>query len=225
MNVTLITYDAPHAKTLDIYLQLRGSPNLNVSILIAPFINRPSREALFKHRPEQFRGPHIRDVAKYYNLQVWEYDQREIAVNNSNYLLIGGANILEPELANCGKIINGHAGLIPLSRGLDAFKWAIFNMIPVGNTLHFIDENTDSGSVIHHEITPLFANDTLESFAERHYQLEICLLSRFLDYLHNGCKLRLQTTEPRRRMPIDLEREMIKKFDIYKQKFALNTSV
>ncbi len=222
MNVTIITYDTSHAKTADILLQLRGASDVKINFLLAPFSARPDREVIVKHRPNQFVGPKIRDIAEYHGLKVWEYDEREAAVHQSDYLLIGGANILEPELANCGKIINGHAGLIPLVRGLDAFKWAILNAEPIGNTLHFIDEHADAGSIIHQEITPLFANDTLESFAERHYRIEICMLSRFADHLAHGRKLEYPVNEPKKRMPIAIEQEMVAAFPSYKEKYAFD---
>lgn len=220
MKISIITYDTSHAKTADIFLQMRGAPDTQISFLLVPFVQRPEREVLFKHRPDQFVGPKMRDLADYYGLQVWEYDQRRAAVEESDYLVIGGANLLEPELANCGKIVNGHAGIIPLVRGLDAFKWAVLNGEPIGNTLHIIDEHADAGSIIHQEMTPLFPDDTLQSFAERHYRIEICLLARFADYLQGGRKLGYPVTEPKKRMSIATEREMLAAFPAYKQKYA-----
>lgn len=220
MKVSIITYDTEHAKTSDIFYQMRGQSEVEISFLLVPFTKRPERPVLFKHRPDQFVGPKIRDIAKYYDLKIWEYEQRHDAVAQSDYLIIGGANLLEPELANCGKIINGHAGIIPLVRGLDAFKWAILNGDPIGNTLHVIDEHADAGSVIHQEITPLFASDTVQSFADRHYRIEICMLARFQDYLRHGQKLAYPVNEARKRMPIAVEEEMMAAFSGYKQKYA-----
>jgi phosphoribosylglycinamide formyltransferase-1 len=193
---------------------------LKINFLLAPFSKRPERQVLLKHRPDQFVGPKIRDIASYYDLKVWEYEERELAVKQSDYLIIGGANILEPDLANCGKIINGHAGIIPMVRGLDAFKWAILNFKPIGNTLHFIDEHADAGSVIHQQITPLFANDTLEAFAERHYKIEINMLANFVDCLKHGSKLDYPLMEPKMRMPLSVEQEMMDAFPTYKEKYA-----
>ena len=224
MNVTIITYDSSHSKTADIFFQLRGDGEVEISFLLVPFTKRPDRDVLLNHRPDQFVGPRIRDIADYYGLNIWEYNDRAEAVSQSDYLIIGGANLLEPELANCGKIINGHAGLIPLVRGLDAFKWAILNSAPIGNTLHFIDEHADAGSVIHQELTPLFYDDTLESFAERHYKIEICMLARFSDYLKRGRKLDHPVMQPKKRMPLELEREMIAAFPAYRQKYAFETN-
>lgn len=220
MKVSIITYDTSHAKTADIFLQMRGDSDIEISFLLAPFTPRPEREVLLRHRPNQFVGPTIRNLAAYYGLEVWEYEHRRQAVEESDYLVIGGANILEPELANCGKIINGHAGIIPMVRGLDAFKWAILDGKPIGNTLHIIDEHADAGSIIHQELTPIFPEDTLQTFADRHYQIEICMLARFKDYLNRGAKFDYAVAEPRKRMPLVIEQEMIAAFPAYLQKYA-----
>jgi phosphoribosylglycinamide formyltransferase-1 len=225
MKVTLITYDTQHAKTADICYQLRAAREIeSLDFLLVPFTPRPERPVLLRHRPDQFTGPTIRDLATALGGRIWEYDRRAEAVERSDYLLVGGANILEPELANCGKIINAHAGLIPLVRGLDSFKWAILDGKPIGNTLHFIDAEADAGSVIHQEMTPLFANDTIETFAERHYRLELAMLGRFPDHLSGGTKLELELTEARKRMPAETEKQMLAAFEGYKAKFAMATS-
>ena len=74
--------------------------------------------------------------------------------------------------------------LIPYSRGLDSFKWAIRNKLIVGNTLHFIDSNIDYGRIIYQKKTPLYTNDSLLSFSERHYQEEISIISNFIKYIN-----------------------------------------
>lgn len=220
MVVTIITYDTSHAKTADLLFRLLGTNQFKINFLLAPFTKRPERQVLVRHRPEQFIGPKIRDIASYYGFKIWEYDERAEAVEQSDYLLIGGANILESELANCGKIINGHSGIIPLVRGLDAFKWAVLNSLPIGNTLHFIDEHADVGCIIHQEITPLFSNDTLETFAWRHYNIEVSMLANFANYLRHGSKLDHPVMEPKKRMPLSVEQHMKKAFPAYKERYA-----
>ena len=51
--------------------------------------------------------------------------------------------LIESEFCSAATIINCHAGLVPESRGLDAFKWAIYHGRPLGNTLHIIDQNIE----------------------------------------------------------------------------------
>merc|ERR1711916_53911 len=93
--------------------------------------------------------------------------------SQDSYLVVGGAGIIKTEYTSKHKIINSHPGLIPSSRGLDAFKWAIYNNITPGITIHQIDENIDMGKIIHHEKTPIFETDDLKTLAQRHYRNEI----------------------------------------------------
>ena len=116
-------------------------------------------------------------------------------------------------------MINCHSGIIPQSRGLDSFKWAIYNLQRVGLTLHFIDKNIDLGKIIHQEITPLSKNDDLKNFANKHYKLEINLLSNFENYLDTKVKILFNKEKPHLRIPIPKEKELKKKFVKYKKKY------
>ena len=190
-----------------------------MAFLFVPFFQRNKREPLLNHRPQQFSGVPVRSLANSLNISVFEYADRYDALE-SDYLLVCGANILESGFANSGKILNCHAGLIPEVRGLDSFKWAIKEKKPVGNTLHIIDNKADMGSVLHQMETPLFADDSLDSFARRHYEHELWLLSNFDRFLSGGRVFDLPVSEPKRRMPRDLEKELPIDFIEYKSKFA-----
>ena len=120
------------------------------------------------------------------------------------------------------KIINCHSGIIPISRGLDAFKWAIYYERPLGVTLHYIDEEADKGRIISIRRTNVYITDSLETLARRHYENEIDMLSDFDKFLGNSVfdvdYKKLDETEPTRRMPIDIEMQMARKFEEYKEK-------
>ena len=99
-------------------------------------------------------------------------------------------------------MINCHSGIIPQSRGLDSFKWAIYKLRRVGLTLHFIDKNIDLGKIIYQVVTPLSKNDDLKNFADKHYNLEINLLSNFENYLDSKVKLLFKKEKPNLRIPL-----------------------
>ena len=219
MKICLITYDTPHLKTADVFMGLHNRGEFDISFLFAPFHSRKPRETLIAHRPNQFEGAKTSSLARHFGARTYSYEEREEALK-SDYLIVCGANILEPSFANSGKIINGHAGLIPLVRGLDSFKWAIRQMRPIGNTLHIINEEADSGTVLHQLETPVFAEDTLATFADRHYKNEIWMLQNFDRYLSGGTVLDLETGEPTKRMPAEIEAETIAMFDRYKERYA-----
>ena len=50
-----------------------------------------------------------------------------------DYCLITGAGILDKKIIGNKKILNIHPGIIPTTRGLDSFKWAIYNLNPLWN--------------------------------------------------------------------------------------------
>lgn len=222
MKICLLTYDVEHLKTTQVFMGLHNFGKYDISFLAVPFTKRPERDVAFAHRPYQFTGVRTRDLAKAFNLPFRDYEDREAVLEESDYLIVCGANILEPNFANSGKIINGHAGIIPHVRGLDSFKWAIYDMKAIGNTLHIIDERADFGEVLHQIRTPLFRSDTLEEFAARHYDNEIWMLTHFERFLKGGDVLDLPENNARMRMKKERELEMLERFDAYKDEFALD---
>jgi hypothetical protein len=59
--------------------------------------------------------------------------------------------------------------------------------------------------------------------ARRHYELELDVASEFLTFLDekaNSSNVAYPETPPRKRMPVNVEQEMIDKFDAYKKTFS-----
>ena len=101
----------------------------------------------------------------------------KILVSLNDLFVIGGAGIIDIAFAKGKPIVNAHPGIIPLTRGLDSFKWAIYNNDPVGNTLHLIDNEVDKGEILQIQYTPVFSSDSLQTLARRHYEYEIDMLA------------------------------------------------
>lgn len=213
----IITYDANHLKTEQVLLQLAGRYAIRVYAL--PYVQRPARQVQFQHRPEQSAAAHPRDLCQWYG---WPYipveSDREIGSDCEQYL-ITGAGILSPECLREKRILNCHPGVIPAVRGLDAFKWTIYNLLPLGVTLHYVDERVDAGEVISIVPTPIFPSDTLETLARRHYENEIHVLAQFEDYFHNPqtCYADLAPGKSMRRMKLEDEQKLPQRFELYKQ--------
>jgi len=83
-----------------------------------------------------------------------------------------------------------------------------------------VGHQVDLGEVFHHQITDVFPEDDLASFAERHYASEIHLLSHFDCYLQNGKIFAFAIGVPRKRMPREMEALLVRSFDVYKEKFT-----
>jgi phosphoribosylglycinamide formyltransferase-1 len=217
-RVALITYDVPHKKTQDVLFRLIWRDCFNLTLVITPFKSRPSRDVLFQHRPSQLTGPAPSSLANRFSLNILPIEDWRSFRSDFEFFLVCGSGLIDPEFCQTARIVNCHPGLIPQCRGLDAFKWAIHDDLPIGNTLHFIDHQVDLGEVFHHQITDIFPEDDLASFAERHYIAEIHLLSHFDSYLQDGTILDLVMGDPRKRMPRETEALLVQSFDAYKEK-------
>lgn len=223
-HIGIITYNHRHLKTEQI---LKNLFNTDVkgdqfTLFALPFINRPSRKELFSHRPNQFSGMETSEIAKMYSLPFIECNSDNDISSVCDLYIITGAGIISETCLQGKRMINCHSGIIPLVRGLDSFKWAIIHNKPVGNTLHFIDKNVDDGDIIAVKQTPLYEDDTLTSFSERHYAEEIKMLSNYKYYLqhpHNEF-IGVERGTPYRRMPISIEKKLEEEFEKYKSKFV-----
>lgn len=228
MRIGLITYDSRHLKTEQVALGLAQRGQRDLRFYALPFSPRAPRTILFAHRPDMTEGAHSREIAASVGAPFSVCDSpADIPPADCDIFLILGAGLLPPEFvkATRGRVVNAHPGLIPAVRGLDAFKWAIVDGVQVGNTLHFIDEEADAGELIAMAETPVFKSDTLESFARRHYELEIMLMLDFAERLAAGPAARPRLDPnmmrpARKRMPHAQELQLRERFELYKERFA-----
>ena len=219
-KICILTYDRPHVKTQMLADEL-SSRGYKLDFCISKFIQNKPREVLFNHRPNMFNDITHKDLAKKYDSDLFDADQWQDRESDYKYMLIGGANLLKDKSFFTGKVINSHAGLIPNSRGLDSFKWSIINKKKMGVTLHFIDAETDMGTIIKQKETMLLKTDTIQEFASRHYFNEINVMYDFEFHLENKNSFASSTEEPTKRMPKNIEDELFSEFEVYKDIYAI----
>ena len=228
LKVGIVSYDYPHLKTEQLLHRLlfrnklAAGPRFDIKLLALPFSPRPLREVLFAHRPDQERSIPTRELASRYDLDFAPCTYDSIP-DVADFYLVAGAGIFRESAIGGKKILNAHPGIIPSARGLDAFKWSIFEGVPLGVTLHTIDAEVDAGEVVAIVKTPVYPSDTLELLARRHYELELDVLSEFLSLLDGAVDrdtAGYPESPPKMRMPIQTEKEMVAKFDEYKRKFS-----
>ena len=220
MKIGVITYNIQHYKTQQI---LKGLilKYKNITLIVNKFkkYNKKQFKPLFPHRPYQFEGYSPYQLSKKYKLKLINIEK--INQYKFDFILVGGSGIIKKQYLK-KKIINCHSGLIPETRGLDAIKWAIKDSKSVGNTLHFIDENTDLGKVISHKVTKIKKSDNYNRFVKRHYKEEIKMLINFKKYLNkpniikSKFKIRRKATL---RMSQKDELIMINNFNNFKKKY------
>jgi phosphoribosylglycinamide formyltransferase-1 len=219
-TIGIFTYDYYHLKTEQVVHNLLRKGYKKITLLALPFSQRAERTILIPHRPNQFDSITTEELASANKLSFIKYDGLSELIE-CDYYLIAGAGILPAHVIQNKQIINAHPGLIPSARGLDSFKWSIYENIPLGVTLHFVDETTDSGKLISTIRTPIYNGDSLMSLARRHYELEIEVLTNFSYYLCSTFIEQFPVGVVHRRMPAEIEAEMVGRFDYYKRLFAI----
>jgi phosphoribosylglycinamide formyltransferase-1 len=121
------------------------------------------------------------------------------------------------ELVLRHNIINSHPGYLPFSKGLDAFKWAVYNGMPLGATFHYVTNTADEGILIYQELINVEFTDTFHSVANRLYELEVKLLVDSIDLLEKGLSANTSLSDPNyratRRMPHRMEIAMMARFE------------
>lgn len=218
MKLGIITYDYPHLKTEQLvcrYIQNKKISEINLYAI--PFTPRTKRAVIFSHRPNMSCSVPTESLAELSKVKFQKWDGKADLSELNDIFVIGGAGILDISFAKGKPIVNAHPGIIPVTRGLDSFKWAIYNNDPLGNTLHLIDNEVDKGEILQIEHTPVFLSDSLETLARRHYELEIDMLSNLLDVFDNRVIPSYKEKPSKMRMKAEIETEMIRKFDDWKE--------
>lgn len=177
---------------------------------------------LFAHRPKQNEAVSAEEIAAQWSLEFKKCQSDEDIPNECDIYLITGCGILSDKCLKGKRILNAHPGIIPNSRGLDSFKWAILKDRPLGVTLHYIDEKVDCGEIVAVLPTAVYPNDTLQILARRHYENEIALLANFESYLNKPCNpyAEIPQAQSNKRMKPNEEKEMMNHFVEYKEKRA-----
>lgn len=70
-------------------------------------------------------------------------------------------------------VLNLHPAYLPYNRGWHTPSWAILEDTPAGATLHFMDETTDTGDIVHRKRLEISAGDTAHSLYARLKGLEL----------------------------------------------------
>ncbi|MFB5599282.1 MAG: phosphoribosylglycinamide formyltransferase [Nitrososphaeraceae archaeon] len=113
----------------------------------------------------------------------WEYDKNIVSVlksynvlpSNGLICLAGYMRIISSEFVDKYKfkIMNIHPALLPSFKGLNAQKQALDYGVKIsGCTVHFVDNDIDSGPIILQEAVKIYTTDTEEDISNRILQLE-----------------------------------------------------
>lgn len=222
MRLGLLTYALPHLKTEQVLHGLLLQGGLDIEVYALPFTPRPERKVLFPHRPDQFAAAHPAGIALRFSLPYCEVAAADDIPDPPELMLVTVGALIGPRLLERTRVLNVHSGLIPAVRGLDAFKWAVHDGMPLGVSLHAIDAEVDRGEHILSLPTPVYPDDTLATLARRHYEAEVALLIGFRDALRTPAPPLpgLEDRPARKRMPAAVEEEMLERFPAYLERYG-----
>ena len=86
-----------------------------------------------------------------------------------------------------GRILNIHPSLLPAFPGLDAQHQALVHGVKVtGCTVHFVDENLDSGPILLQSTVPVLDSDTVETLSARILREEHKIYSEAIAWVLRG---------------------------------------
>lgn len=85
------------------------------------------------------------------------------------------------------RILNIHPSLLPAFPGLDAQYQALEHGVKVaGCSVHFVDENLDSGPIVMQAAVPVKDDDTVETLSARILEEEHCIYSLAIAWVLSG---------------------------------------
>lgn len=103
-------------------------------------------------------------------------------------LVLGGTRILRPSVLHTPArgTLNAHPGLLPRLRGSSSVAWAIYKDLPVGVTVHFVDQGIDTGPIILQRQLAVYRGETYEQIVRRVLTLAGELMAQALSLMVSG---------------------------------------
>jgi len=96
-----------------------------------------------------------------------------LVATRPDWILMMGGGLLNQAVIRTARhgVLNAHPGLLPYIRGVDVIRHAVLRGVPIGVTLHFIDEGIDTGRMIRRWLVPVHDGDGWAAVAARADQL------------------------------------------------------
>lgn len=115
-----------------------------------------------------------------------ENDIENISTNFNMVISIHCKQLFPKKLFSKVKCINIHPGYNPINRGWYPQVFAIINNLPVGATIHEIDEQIDHGNIIARSFVKKEISDTSKTLYDKIIKKEIELVKDNLDAILKG---------------------------------------
>ena len=115
--------------------------------------------------------------------------KKDIEYIKSNYQLVISVHCFQffpKELVKTVRCVNVHPGYNPINRGWYPQVFAIIHDLPIGATVHEMDEKLNNGPIIARELVDKYVWDTSESLYNRVLEKEISLFDRYFEQILDG---------------------------------------
>ncbi len=175
----------------------KGSLEAEVCVVISS-----KQDAYALKRAEKYGIPHYCVLRRDYKRQK-DFEREMVSLLKKHdvelVVLAGFMTILSPYFVNefKNKIINVHPSLIPAFCGKGFYGERVHKAVLdygvkiTGATVHFVDEETDTGSIILQQAVQVLDDDTVESLGARVLKLEHELLPKAINLFARG-KLKIE---------------------------------
>lgn len=225
LKIGLFAYNFKHRKSQD-FLIRAFLEELNVIAVFAADavkLNIPSSTIKTKVRHQGMLHP--RKISERFDYNYFNFPHNDektvqtIKGMNLDVGIVAGARILDKTVIDAFNIgiINYHPALIPEVRGLDGLLWSVINNVPLGVTAHLIDEQVDAGVLLLKQKLDIFNDDTIYDLSERLYEVQLDQLIPSLEAVikKDYKKVDFSDTTYNRKMPTDLEKQVLTRIDDY----------
>jgi phosphoribosylglycinamide formyltransferase-1 len=166
----------------------KGALSAELAVVIS---DQADAYALERARKHNIQAVHV--SAKGFKGKRDEYDAllvKELQKRNVELVCLAGfMRIITPTLIKAfpNRILNIHPALLPSFPGLHVQKAAIEHGAKFsGCTVHFVDEDMDTGPIIIQAVVPVLDNDTEDSLSERILKQEHKVYSRAIQLYAEG---------------------------------------
>jgi phosphoribosylglycinamide formyltransferase-1 len=170
-----------------------GALSAELAVVISDQADAYSLERAKKHNI-----PAVHVSARGFKGKRDEYDAllvKELQKHNVELVVLAGfMRIITPTLLKAfpNRVMNIHPALLPSFPGLHVQKAAIEHGVKFsGCTVHFVDEDMDTGPIIIQAVVPILDNDTEDSLSARILKQEHKIYSRAIQLYAEG-RLRIE---------------------------------
>lgn len=223
-KVAVLTYPLKHRKTFDALCLLKAKGYKDVVVYAIPFSYIKKNFPIITHRPEMnYDIPSLEEICENFGYGYKIGELNDFNIEKERIVLIAGAGILPDDFTASHTVVNAHPGFIPNCRGLDAFKWAIFENEPIGVTTHLLGDYIDAGLVIERRLIEVQEKDTFHALAQRVYENEVSMLVEAVEKtdLNTLNMIYPENYKLHKRMPQEMEEQLLNRFEDYKKKHAI----